>query len=754
MSEWLENWGAPAEVGALRLPTSAAFAAYVANIAPHVATVTGARHSDRSIEIVTLDLRTSVPQRPAVPIQHSESLGVVFAGAEAMPLVLALRPDFPDTLHQQLVPEGCPAAICIDDRPWNEARLTWTPAELLQRIVAWFYRAARDELHDANQPVDSFFGLSPYHFIFPRSVFESGGTGAELAGATNATEDPRVVLTVPVGKLKSAPEEGRLVTMAFRVPAERMRRLRKAPTTLMSLARLMEERGVDLLDDLKARTRNWCGVDAESGRRLASNLAIIVEMPIMTPDNQPTDEIDLRAFVTSASIGEIGVALGVLYRAERDAAASRYARAVPELPSDPAKLGDLAIEIAQAHFEFDPERAAVLAGRRAEDRRAAVLVGAGAIGSHVVEFLAREGRFRWTLVDDDHLLPHNLARHTLCALDVGKTKAGAVTERLNRVFSPPGEGIASAPLAINVLHPGEKAAELDALLRRADVILDMSASVAVARALVDKDGAARRVSAFFNPAADAVVVLVEDENRTITLRDVEAQYYRTVLLEPSLERHLSAVGNRIAYTGACRAVTNRLPESRAAVLSGLAAGGLQAALDAPEAAIRIWTITSDGAVTFAKPTVAAVERCTILGWQISLDGELRRDLTAMRAEKLPSETGGALLGVVDAAAGRIELVHASRAPADSLESPALFERGIERLTEGVRALMARTMDQVRYVGEWHSHPPRHPTSPSLLDLAQLGWTSRVLAAEAMPGLMLIVGDDGVTVALGQDRARF
>src|SRR4051794_12221408 len=26
-----------------------------------------------------------------------------------------------------LVPEGCLAAICIDDRPWDEARLNWTP---------------------------------------------------------------------------------------------------------------------------------------------------------------------------------------------------------------------------------------------------------------------------------------------------------------------------------------------------------------------------------------------------------------------------------------------------------------------------------------------------------------------------------------------------------------------------------------------------------------------------------------------------
>jgi hypothetical protein len=65
--------------------------------------------------------------------------------------------------------------------------------------------------------------------------------------------------------------------------------------------------------------------------------------------------------------------------------------------------------------------------------------------------------------------------------------------------------------------------------------------------------------------------MVEPADRNLTLRDLEARYYRVVLREPELERHLSATGERFAYTGACRAVTNRMPESRASLLSSLAA---------------------------------------------------------------------------------------------------------------------------------------------------------------------------------------
>jgi proteasome lid subunit RPN8/RPN11 len=35
--------------------------------------------------------------------------------------------------------------------------------------------------------------------------------------------------------------------------------------------------------------------------------------------------------------------------------------------------------------------------------------------------------------------------------------------------------------------------------------------------------------------------------------------------------------------------------------------------------------------------------------------------------------------------------------------------------------MERTLDQVRCVGEWHSHPRHHSTNPSDIDVAQIAW---------------------------------
>lgn len=62
-----------------------------------------------------------------------------------------------------------------------------------------------------------------------------------------------------------------------------------------------------------------------------------------------------------------------------------------------------------------------------------LVIGAGAIGSVVAEFLVRGGVRRVSVVDADRVAGGNLLRHTLDLADVGKVKAGALAERLNRV---------------------------------------------------------------------------------------------------------------------------------------------------------------------------------------------------------------------------------------------------------------------------------------------------------------------------------
>jgi molybdopterin/thiamine biosynthesis adenylyltransferase len=59
-----------------------------------------------------------------------------------------------------------------------------------------------------------------------------------------------------------------------------------------------------------------------------------------------------------------------------------------------------------------------------------LLIGAGSIGSAACEALASYGARRQTILDPDHLAPHNFARHAARSSEVGRLKVSAVARSL------------------------------------------------------------------------------------------------------------------------------------------------------------------------------------------------------------------------------------------------------------------------------------------------------------------------------------
>ena len=129
---------------------------------------------DRARGRRVLRSRSSGPKTSRYPIRATEPVAVVFAAEGGQPRVLALRDDFPDTPHQNWTPQDAPCSLCIDDRPWPEAKLTYRPADLIRRIQLWLAKAARGELHDTAQPPDPLFFVSQLAIIIPRSALQAG----------------------------------------------------------------------------------------------------------------------------------------------------------------------------------------------------------------------------------------------------------------------------------------------------------------------------------------------------------------------------------------------------------------------------------------------------------------------------------------------------------------------------------------------------------------------------------------------------
>lgn len=747
LHDWLGQWGERIDPDLLAGAAPQKLVRYLrTRNAEGLVTLTGAR-SHEGAELVIMEVETNRPQRPAVGIERRETVGVYF-NRNGRPTVLTLRADFPDTLHQNWMPEGYPASLCVDDRPWQEAKANYTPAELVHRTIRWFERAGRGELQDHRQPIDPVFCGEGIDIIFPRDVFE--GTEADSFQFVGFAHDPANPVVIRVAKpdpQRSVYQTaGFLFVVCILDPAQ-MSRIRRAPSNLGSLANELKSRGLDLFADLKSKITAWARSAGDKSERFNARLGILVRMPIVAADGASVGVMDEVAFITEGGIGDIGFALGVLDHSPLPKG-PRYSILLQPNAGTPSLLDLIHVTVARAHVEFDRPRALELAGRRRGMIKRIVQIGAGAIGSLVAESLVREGTGeRWTVIDGDFLLPHNQARHSLTTVNVGGPKAPQLAARLRDLRTD----IEVVPIVADVTGQGSQQTAISQALTEADLIIDASASVPVARFLNDHEGDARRVSVFFNPAGTAVVMLVEDSARDVDLRSLEASYYGEILLTKGLDNHLLESSGAIRYAGACRAVTSRIPASRAQMLAGVVAGALVDALPERAAVAAIWSLVEGNLLQHRIPT-GKIHIFTVLDWKVNVTESLLERIRHMRRAELPEETGGVLLGVVDLLQRRIDVVDAWPAPGDSIGTVTGFRRGTLGLKADVESAIGKTLDQIRYVGEWHSHPRRSSTRPSVIDLDQIAKLTELLAVDECPALMLIAGDDSVSINLAEASA--
>lgn len=737
---WWSAFGQPMAPDAVAPDAARAVIAHVASgRAPSVTLVAARQSNDCALAALHLNMEVERPQDLAAPIRGVEPMALVFGTGGEQPAVLALRPDFPETMHQNWTPDDTPRALCIDDRPWAEARLAFTPADFIRRIQLWLAKAARGELHDTAQPLEPLFFRNPATIILPAAALTPADNPAELVGHLR-NEHETIVVTEFMRPGRNSPDP-QFVVVPLRADLQGMRRLQRAPQTLDALAQQLHACGIDLGAELRARVIEWAGVDSAAVRRLQGRIALVIAFPVAGADGRQAD--DLRAFITHETAGDVGIALGVLARNESNiGSGSGYVRMVSIATGK--SIPDLAIEPADVHLDFDRAAGATISGQAAPDKRRCVLIGAGSLGSQMAINLAREGRFEWTIIDNDHLMPHNLARHALHPFDVGRPKVIGLAHRIHALLGEP-----VTFLEADFLHPPPGlVAKLDEEVANADVIIDASASVAVSRRLADlpRPGA-RRLSVFFNPAGSAVILLAEGRDSALTLHDLEAQYHRLIQTRPDLAHHLQAE-NGVRYSGSCRAATNRISASRAAQMSAIASQAIVDALAGDGAAVRIWTLAADHSVTLTGAAVRPAEKIALGNWTVTYDEGLAAQIAALRAERLPHETGGVLLGIIDTSRLSVHIVTALPEPHDSTGSVTAFERGVAGLTAAVKEAAERSLHQVRYVGEWHSHPRGSSTRPSATDIRQLCWLTQELENEGVPALMAIVGDnDQLTVLL-------
>jgi len=720
----------------LRIPRAREVARYLkSEMVPHMDLVECRQVAGTGEEAVVFEVATEVPQRPAHDIRRRERIALTFGAAdEAMPVAYALRADFPWVPHVNLVGTPGPRQLCLDDQPWSEVRLRLTGARLLERVRDWLALTARGELHADDQALEPFIMGFATPVVLPfdsRALPLDGGPLFLRIARSDAGLSRSVLHAIETDATFAGDGGNPAVAMVLHAPPRRHGLVRFQPVTLADLHAFLVEAGVDLLGELRARLREprpWHG-----RKVLDALLLLLVLLPKTRDDDGTIEETETWAFLCGGTVADIGMALGVW----------TIRRHIPQLldrPPPTARDERVGLELLNPIAAFSRDLAARYNGLLRRDGLRITAVGMGALGSQIFVNLLRAGWGEWTTIDSDYLLPHNLARHALPGPSVGTPKASALARLVNAT-------IAGAPIArsivADVLQPGVAAGEIRVAWGAADVILDLSASVAVARHLAsDVVAPARRLSLFLNPTGTDLVLLAEDGARAIPLDLLEQQYYRLLAETSALADHLRGTEGRIRYARSCRDVSAVIPQELVALHAAIGSRAIRAAVATEEATIAIWRADpSDLTVARLTGQPTPLVELRAGGWTLRTDRGLLEKIGRAREERLPNETGGVLLGAFDVQRRVAYVVDTLPSPPDSTEWPTLYIRGRQGLQDEVVRVRRATGEMLEYVGEWHAHPRGHGVTPSADDRTVLAWLVETMGREGLPAVMLIAGDD-------------
>ena len=695
-------------------------------------------HVDANLLIA--DIHVDLGQRERrVDIRAVERVGIIYVAGDMLPAVYPLRYGFPSDLpHLNISFKGTPQSLCLFEMDGEEALRLAVPFVLIERIRFWMRETAYGRLHGDDQPLDPVIMSTGQVVVLPLPG-EAEEASPVFYGirASDYPGCPAILLppaAVSVG-MRARRKNG---FSAIHVTTEPLSngRIRNYPRNVAELVDIYSELSVDLVPVLRAAFMAWVSLP-DVRDLLQRPCIIVVRTPIRRSDGT-VGGASVKAFLTQRKAEELAVSLGALVSAGEFV--GRMINVPPPAVIE-AELAGYSLIAADVHRPFDRAMAQASSGApgAAADPVAATLVGAGALGSQLALAAARMGVGRWSIVDPDHLMPHNLARHALTRDYLGWAKAEALAVVIRDLLGPD----AAEPFVENA---GARSCEK--ALAGSDLVIDASASVPVARWLgAVSQHPGRTASVFLNPSGSDLVILREGAFREPRLDHVEMSYYWAVANMADLEDHLADGRVGLFPSGGCRRASLRLPQSSVGLLASLTAQRLLRDECPEEATAEIWRTSTTGVAVRTLPTDRYRE-AEIDGWTLSVSERVIAGLGEARRAASPCETGGIVVGTWDRVRKRAYVAGHYDPPPDSVGTRATFVRGAVGVYRTLESLSLRTAGNLGYVGEWHTHPPGHSSDPSPDDAILLEWIGDVLIYSDVPPLMLIAGEDGVRLVMG------
>lgn len=374
------------------------------------------------------------------------------------------------------------------------------------------------------------------------------------------------------------------------------------------------------------------------------------------------------------------------------------------------------------------------------------LLGAGALGSALLAHAVRGGADQVTVIDNDILLSHNMARHRASRFHIGKNKAELSVDLAMEWTL----GARITPLTTDITMLTNE--QLAMVFKDCEGVWDTTANPLVRR----------RLSGLENPALPVVrseiyhqgrlgVTLLTSIGARPNLNNLFHQLIATAMDDDWVKEWLryeesrSFLDEELLLGFGCRSLTTKMPaykvDSHAATAFALAKH--HSAESAARIALhRINDIgVSEGTKVFDAEEVSVfADMTTTNGWTVFVSKSVIDQLHALRKTKAPKETGGYLFGAIDEDLSQIHVVAASPEPPGTIASATALELGPWGRTGHEQAFMRRTRGRLPPIGTWHSHPSSPPIA-SVTDRKTVESFKLEDAAKGLPTIMAITGNN-------------
>lgn len=645
-----------------------------------------------------------IPDEPVFDIHDEEEIAIICHPEDVnIPEVYALRKDFPTELsHSNAKPYAHPVSLCVSDVAFADIRPQFNAHDFLNSIRRWFSLNSINKLHETNRPLEFFFGFqevccilnersggNPYIKYSPKTKYSSTLEFVEKSKATH------YLIGIPTEKIHAS-------------------NFVRIPQTMGDLKDVQSTDQFSLTDSLLAvLTKSIAG---------KATLPLIISIYI-TQTSKDDKKVSQELFLikTNSLPKDIVLKKKVL---TKDAFEKWFY--------------ELSVEVVLLEFMTSRCGNAINNGIKDNFNKVSV-VGTGTLGSAVIDHLVRQGcSEEINIVDCDILLPHNLSRHTLATDKVMTSKVRSIKDTYHGILFQKINAIEGNFLTLN-------RNERERLYRDTELVMDFSTSIAVERKLAQEGQTYRRCTSFLNPKGDEIVLLMEDKDRYSRLDLLEMDYYRNLIVDEKFALHLEQTETVRTNSFSCRSESMILNYENVRVLSAIISKQIRKYYRLGQACLSIWHFNAeDGTVSSLPMTITNWRTEVLSGIRIHISDAVEKEIQTMTDASPDKETGGCLFGSYDRDHNTIYVYYMVSAPEDSIHGPISFVRGFKGLTEEYERITKVTYHQVRYLGEWHSHP-NMPNTPSETDKKQFEELWMEQQSQDLPFVQMIYGNNGLFV---------